>query len=291
MVNPTGSVYTLGCSEQPDQDIIYLPDGSVLPNAFSKFVVSVCSEFVETSSKPLRIKFPLASVGTASARELESIVGSEVGAEICTEIVTDLLRLAAQNGPPQLIHNKGVLREEFAQSFFGALGAAANDIARTSRRGLGNTIVCSLMGLSSIECYFFKEDSIGLRYEPIPNNPGFKMMPSIFHVGNFVHTKDNSVAFKVLVTTTIKDDDNSDTFLIAYKGVSETDSGYIYSPHLLVSSAGVDIDATNFATSVPLITRYSKHIKETNIDNPTLSDSQNYYRVVKVQNYPALAIK
>lgn len=74
----------------------------------------------------------------------------------------------------------------------------------------------------------------------------------------------------------------SDTILMGYKGSSEIDTGFVYSPYIPLMQSGVVVDPTTFDPRMGLMTRYAL----TKFDNATtdLNTSADYYARATVSN-------
>jgi hypothetical protein len=154
-----------------------------------------------------------------------------------------------------------------------------NNIARHTRRGVGNLLIVS----PDIFEEFKAEKS---KYLPVPY--GFESVedefdtPGLFLGGElFVETENAGVVdkvprFKVYVSCILKN-----SIIVGYKGASEIDAGYIYSPYMVAIPLDTTvINPITYDRAIPFISREGKwHKEKTETSN---CDVSNYYELLQL---------
>jgi hypothetical protein len=218
--------------------------------------------------------------GLELMKALVNVLAREVGYEICSEVVHDILEITTPN-ISIISQPEGEPAIPYPTKVGLAIAAASNAIARSTRRGQANVLLTSTVGLSNLKSYIImSEQQLGWKYEPATNNNNDSNM---YHAGDIICATSKKIIHRVLVTTCLRDDDNYDTFILGYKSpVSGADAGYVYSPCVMIGTAGTTIGDFDFVPSVQLKTRYGKHIVDSNSKN-TYGKTENYYRTIRVQ--------
>ncbi len=266
-----------------------------MDNSNNPLVLEVISTEVEANPIKLSATFSgefignLDGVGLDVSESVSIVAAEEVGYEICAEIVNDLLELAKDN-TTNLNHSDGLSLADHAENVIHGIKSQANDIARKTRRGVGNVIVCSPSAANNLQMYIeLVKERTSLEFKHIvdpESDEGHK--PALNYIGNVVYTNTNNttekVLYKVFVIDCMPDIDNQDMYLIGYKGVSATDNGYVYCPYQLVISDGLTNDELTFGEVLKLSTNYAKHSRPVEDNKPSFSDSCNYYRILNVQH-------
>ena len=201
-----------------------------------------------------------------------SKIAYEVALEIYNNIITDLLKIAASSlkiikrrmDDTEYLHSKHALS---------AINNAANEIARATRRGLGNFIVCSPSSLLALHRYFAVAN---ISYNTTCVNVPFDDYNSS-HAMNIVGV-DGCIMYRVYVSDVINAE-NAHRFLIGYNGAGSTDSGYIHCPYVPIMTYN-----RNWAVgdAISNASRYGT-VHDLQVDD--YSNSKNYYRIVDVDPY------
>jgi hypothetical protein len=208
-------------------------------------------------------------------------VAREIGEEICSDIIGELIDISKSTC---LTINRRFFRTRagHAQQFIESFNTHRYQIAKNTRRGGGNVVLCSPIGLSSLKLYLSLQlKSSKMVFESV-TTAGVVLTDTIHHVGNIVNSKNKKVICKVLVSTCVVDTDDYDTFLIGYKGNSDIDTGYVYAPYIPALAAGTVMNPITFTPESIVITRYGKYTNDTD----EFSATCNYYRTMRVQRLP-----
>ena len=210
---------------------------------------------------------------TDDVNDIVNKIAHEIALEIYNKIITDLFKIAASSikiirrrmDDTEYLHSKHALF---------AINHATNEIARATRRGPGNFIVCSPSSLPALQRYFLITN--------ISNNTTCVNVPfddyNSSHAMNIV-----GVNGRVMYRVYVSDAANAELrhrFLIGYNGMGVTDSGYIHCHYIPVMSYGrnnADVEM------IENVSRYGTVI-DLNDDN-YYGCSKNYYRIVDVEPY------
>ena len=281
MTRPVDSVYQMRCTP-----------GSAETNSAGEStkqrVLELTVHPIESHLQKLHTVCTAEAVQTSlSTREQESeiiqIISNEIMTEITYDIISDLMILANKN-PVTLALNEDNCPTASMLRF----GLAARWIASTTNRGVGNVIITSDVGAALLQLMVARTCSKFVSVQQVDTTS----QHAILHVGDIM-TRDNRNIYSVYVTTAPVLDDkepNIFTYLVGYKGISATDTGYIYSPHIpVVSSTGIGITPDIVKPSMPFITRRSKWVsllnKETeleSIEQINIVNSSDYYVSIRV---------
>lgn len=273
--------------------------------------LEVVSSAVEACTRRLQAAYTIEAArdmlwynGLNIEAELVSILSDEIMTEIVYEIVSDLMALANKNPYTKeladRVPNTDGLRPDDCYKVAGIkLNMASTEIARKTRRGPGNVIITSATGVSILQQIASRT---GSRFINIPKEEGQSyQIGTILHAGNIV-TNEDRVIYSVYATLApaveLKGSNkNIVTFLIGYKGVSATDTGYIYSPYIPLLSTGIVVDPVTFQSLVRFMTRYGKWVKllkkETELETIEPNDkvhSSDYYVSVEVDTSNMVSI-
>jgi hypothetical protein len=254
--------------------------------------LEVKSGTVEASSHILHANWSIEAsydlvYGLDIRNELIQAITTEIVEEVISEIVSDLQKLAAYHDIP-LVTKLSELTQHSVKAVCN-LNMASNDIARKTRRGRGNYIICNPDSLNNL-CMYTKNANLTFIFSDVETkNPGLQT----FHLaGSIVGTEEHK-QYDVYVSNTIPTHDDKDSFLIGYKGESgELDTGYVFAPYVPVALCGVVVDALTFVPQVKLMTRYGKYgqcepSQCKPIEQKSLADSTQYYRMVEIE-YPEI---
>ncbi len=239
MQGPVGLIYKLRYKEKNE-------DGT------KRLTLEVVSHAVEAMSRKLHARWTIEAVQDLKVQheidiedEILQALASETAHEIITEVLHDI--------------QKKVKKVEFTSGDQLNLHImkAANDIAKRTRRGAGNFVILSVTSLVLLQL------SNNSSYVPMTDDEKSKYSSKSFlrYVGTLNKT------MKVFVDPFFDGD-----AIVGYKGSTDTDCGFIYSPYVLIMNTGVVMDPQTFSPLVGFLTRYGK----------TMDDScKSYYVTLK----------
>jgi hypothetical protein len=257
----------------------------------NKLGLEVISQAVEAGTRKLKSQHDL-----DLESELLQVVTAEIGTELIDFVISDLMKLAKYNEVEQLTldGNIGYMSDQI-QSLFLHINKSAINIASSNKRGAGNFIITTPLGLSLLQTA-----KLGLKFTPTVGKPD---LVNFGHVG-YIGTGDdiNLSMFKVYCTLSDSLSDSTDNktrFLIGYKGGNgEIDVGYIHCPYIAFVPGNTTVDEYTFQPIQKLCTRYGTAIRlykeEDQVDeyeeivrndynlHMSLSDSRNYYRLIEL---------
>jgi hypothetical protein len=208
--------------------------------------------------------------------EFESILSYETVTEIVYEQIHRLVEFAEQND----IQNSELHPNRVAQhltkidALIFDLNIAANKIAQNTRRGAGRVIVTSPVGVATLQR--MKQ----IIFRPVKAE-GINQYSDIVHVGDICYPDsskpddEKDVQYKVFMSLApaLSQDINKVRFLLAYKGGSDVDTGYIWCPYVPNMTTGVVVDPATFQPSMRMMTRYGWFEDD---------KSKDYYRLVEI---------
>lgn len=256
-----------------------------------KVTLEVLSQAVEANSRKLQAGWTIEAMQDLQAQhgldlesELTQAMSAEIVQEIDAEIITDLLALAgtvatfdggspgAYTGPNYMPAYVGDRLANIAIM----INYVGNEIARKTRRGAANFIVCSPMIVSVLQS---ASKSV---FAPAVEG-SFKGPNNTTLVGTLNGSiKVYSYLWDQAMSTDIGGTGN-DVLLIGYKGGNgETDTGYFYCPYIPLMSSGVVMNPVTFQPVVSLMTRYGKAIF--NNTATSLGNSRDYYGKLVISN-------
>lgn len=294
MTGPVSQVYHMQCN--------YV-DSDSEEESIKRMTLEIVSSAIEGCSRTLQAAYTIEAAqdmlyynGQDIAEELASALSDEVMSEIVYEIVSDLLKLANKNPATKEISER---KDNSPQSTIFKINQAAHAIATRTRRGRGNVIITSAVGVSILTQSLRNS---GYTFIPTPkeDNQSYRI-GTILHVGTIVSDKNTnmySVYSTIAPAVDIKGPTkNLVTFLIGYKGMGATDTGYIYSPYIPLRSTGIVVDPVTFQPLVRLMTRYGKWVKllkkETELETIEPNDmvhSSDYYVSVDIDTSNMVSI-
>ena len=153
----------------------------------------------------------------------------------------------------------------------------ANEIARNTRRGAGNFIIAS-----ETFAEILKHSSNFVTTSETDKDYGYVKYLGTLN-GTMKVYSDESIEYNKAV--------------IGYKGgTSETDTGYIYAPYIMLMTNGVVVDPNTFQPLVTFMTRYGKLIirdeeektSEDGLETTIIREPSNYYTELTFDNLPKL---
>ena len=176
--------------------------------------LNIVREVVEAKTRKLAAKLP--HDATKQDRANLSIA---IADELTTHALNGLRAIAQEEtidvlGTPAEVAQRIILR----------LSAAANQIARDTRRGAGNAVVLTNSLFERISPYI--EETVTFT----PADSSLESSTSLKHIGTIFGMMELFVDENC--------DDGRETALIGYKGVSDIDAGYVFSPYVLVMGSG-----------------------------------------------------
>lgn len=268
---------------------LYGGGGSYLEgSAGRRMTLEVVSQAVEAKSRKLQASWTLEAMqdlnkqhGINIENEMVRALSAEIVQEIDNEIITDLVGLAGTVATfdGSLPSAPGFYRPTFVGDRLANLGVMvsylANEIARKTRRGEGNFIVCSPMVVTLLQA------AAKSQFAPAING-SFKGPNDTRLVGVLNgKIKVYSYLWNNAQATDVGGNGN-DTILIGYKGSQngETDAGYFYCPYVPLTSTGVLVNPVTTQPVVGLMTRYGKAIFDKK--STSLGNSSDYYAKLNI---------
>jgi len=254
-----------------------------------KMTLDIKSQAVEAGSRKLQAGWTIEAMQDLNAQhgldvesEMTKALSAEIVQEIDQEILTDLIALAGTVDTFDA-SRAGYGGPTYQPAFVGdrlanlgiVINRVANEIARKTRRGAGNWIVVSPLGVTLLQA---AAKSV---FAPAVDG-SFKGPNNTMLVGTLNGTikvysylwNQAGAGVDLGVTPTVPV--VSDTILVGYKGGNgETDVGYFYCPYIPLMSSGVIVNPVTFQPVVSLMTRYGKAVftrTETSLGN-----SSDYY--------------
>ena len=190
-------------------------------------------------------------------------MADQIAFEVFSEVLADLTSFATRGGNvnamPWSLTDIG---DENMQMLPVTLNKIANDIARKTRRGCGNFVVTTPIGVSLLQ------SNAKSTFVPAPK--GDRGSSALMLMGTLNGT------IKVYSSMCLTED----MFLVGYKGGSgEVDTGYIYSPYVPVMPSGPVIDPNTFQPIMTMMTRYGKFVFQA--DDTAMASTEDYYGVLK----------
>ena len=263
--------------------------GSDTGSTFAEMGFEIEKVMVEAKTRALKAKYSVelaqdmkALHGLDAETELATILSTEILAEINREIIRTMYNVAkpgAQTGTTaagtfdlDLDSNGRWSVEKFKGMMF-QIEREANQIAKETRRGKGNFIVCSSDVASALAM-------AGI----LDNNPALQNGLQVDDTGNTFAGVLLNGKFKVYVDPYAA----GDYFMVGYKGVNSYDAGMFYAPYVPLQMYKTMNDETfqpklGFKTRYGLVANPFAHGIEKG--NGALVANKNvYFRKVKVAN-------
>ena len=292
-LNPVGSAaslgYTVGQGMSTGESEA-LGDGA--NNHFNQMAFSIEKVTVTAKSRALKAEYSLelaqdlkAIHGLNAEAELANILSTEILAEINREVIRTIYKVAEQ-GATANVANAGTFDldvdsngrwsvEKFKGLLF-QMERDANAIAQRTRRGKGNTIICSADVASALTM-------AGV----LDYTPALNANLNVDDSGNtFAGVLQGK--YKVYIDPYAANVDTSQYYVVGYKGSSAYDAGLFYCPYVplqMVRAVGQD----TFQPKIGFKTRYgivaNPFAEGTTAGLGRLRINANrYYRRVKVAN-------
>lgn len=219
--------------------------------------------------------------------ELSNILTNEVLAEINREVVRTVYQVARLGASTGLIGGSNGVFNTWTQSdgrwsaerfrgLFFQIEREANAIAKDTRRGKGNIIICSSDVASALSMTGLLEANQAGAFGKDVDDTGTT------YIGNIGR-------FKVYIDPYVPA--GTDFCVVGYKGTSQYDAGFFYCPYVPLQMVRA-IDPVNFQPKIGFKTRYGlaanpfATLGNTNLDytNGVIPRSNTYYRIFQVTN-------
>ena len=262
--------------------------GSVGGSSFNEMGFTIERQTVTAKSRALKAEYSLelaqdlkAIHGLDAETELANILSTEILAEINREVIRTINSQAKTGAQQANVTAKGIFNLSSdadgrwsAEKFKGLtvqIDREANVIAKETRRGKGNVVICS----SDVATALAAAGS--LDYSPA--------------ISNNLQVDDTGNTFAGLLNGRIRvyidPYANTDYITVGYKGTNPYDSGVFYCPYVplqMVKAVGED----NFQPRIGFKTRYgmasNPFVGATPSDGLAAAKTNQYYRIFKVTN-------
>lgn len=272
--------------------------GDTANNGFNQMAFSIEKTTVTAKTRALKAEYTMelaqdlkAIHGLDAETELANILSSEILAEINREVVRTVYRNAKLGAKAGTTQTKGIFDlnvdsngrwsvEKFKGLLF-QIERECNQIAKETRRGKGNFVLCSSDVASALAM------SGVLDYAP-----ALSTNLQVDDTGNTFAGVLNGrlrVYIDPYYSTTLA----SDFFCVGYKGSSPYDAGLFYCPYVPLQMVRA-VGENTFQPKIGFKTRYgmvnNPFVLGTNnqpiadVDTSSASRSNQYYRIVKVNN-------
>lgn len=251
----------------------YTGEAATSETTASTLRLEIISKAITASSRKIQAGWTMEAAqdmkvqhGIDIESEIYAALGDEVANEVVRTVLEDLYNLAATKDPIVVPTTKAIYDDAVKLTL--GINKAAINIAKDTRRGMGNFIITTPLGLCKLQI-------------PVSNTQKFVSVPKsdsyqdLTHSGNLVHIDTDgkeTVMYKVFSTLCMPGVNDTCPYLVGYKGGSgEYDTGYFYSPFVLVMNGGMQVDPMTFQPIVVLHTRAT---------HTALDTAKNYYALV-----------
>ena len=272
--------------------------GDASSNAFAQMAFSIEKTTVTAKTRALKAEYTMelaqdlkAIHGLDAETELANILSSEILAEINREVVRTVYRnakLGAKSGTTQTrgifdlnVDSNGRWSVEKFKGLLFQIEREANQIAKETRRGKGNFVLCSSDVASALAM------SGVLDYAP-----ALSTNLQVDDTGNTFAGVLNG-RLRVYIDPYFATNSASDFFCVGYKGSSPYDAGLFYCPYVPLQMVRA-VGENTFQPKIGFKTRYgmvnNPFVLGTNnqpiadVEATSASRSNQYYRIVKVNN-------
>jgi hypothetical protein len=266
--------------------------GDAAANAFNEMAFSIEKVTVTAKSRALKAEYSLelaqdlkAIHGLNAEAELANLLSTEILAEINREVIRTIYKVAEQGAAVNTatagvfdldVDSNGRWSVEKFKGLLFQIERDANAIAQRTRRGKGNTIICSADVASALTM-------AGV----LDYTPALNANLNVDDTGNtFAGVLQGK--YRVYIDPYAANSDASQYYVVGYKGSSAYDAGLFYCPYVplqMVRAVGQD----TFQPKIGFKTRYGI------VANPFAEgtdqglgrlrlNSNRYYRRVKVSN-------
>ena len=296
VLNPTGSADNLngynvgqGMSTAEAEAL-----GDASDNAFNQMAFSIEKVTVTAKSRALKAEYSLelaqdlkAIHGLNAEAELANILSTEILAEINREVIRTIYKTAEQGAAANVatagtfdldVDSNGRWSVEKFKGLLFQIERDANAIAQRTRRGKGNTIICSADVASALTM-------AGV----LDYTPALNANLNVDDTGNtFAGVLQGKYRVYIDPYAASGGDQSNQYYVVGYKGSSAYDAGLFYCPYVplqMVRAVGQD----TFQPKIGFKTRYgivaNPFAEGTSAGLGALSiNSNRYYRRVKVAN-------
>jgi hypothetical protein len=288
--NPFAAGYTIGraMTTAEAEALGSFPTGDF---QFNEMALSIDKVTVTAQSRALKAEYTMelaqdlkAIHGLDAETELANILSTEILAEINREIIRTLYFIAKTGAQKSVAvpgtfnldtDSNGRWMEEKFKGMLFQVERDANQIARETRRGKGNFIICSSDVASALAMTGI------LSYAP-----ALATNLNVDDTGNtFAGVLKNNT--KVFIDPYFNNtgDLNTELLMVGYKGSSPYDAGFFYCPYIPLQMVRA-VGETNFQPKIGFKTRYGLVANPyyTNAQGAITAQSNPYYRLVKVKN-------
>jgi hypothetical protein len=266
--------------------------GDASDNAFNQMAFSIEKVTVTAKSRALKAEYSLelaqdlkAIHGLNAEAELANILSTEILAEINREVIRTIYKTAEQGATANVanggtfdldVDSNGRWSVEKFKGLLFQIERDANAIAQRTRRGKGNTIICSADVASALTM-------AGV----LDYTPALNANLNVDDTGNtFAGVLQGK--YRVYIDPYAANVDSNQYYVVGYKGSSAYDAGLFYCPYVplqMVRAVGQD----TFQPKIGFKTRYgivaNPFAEGTNAGLGALTVNANrYYRRVKVAN-------
>jgi hypothetical protein len=243
--------------------------------------LEVISSAIEARSRQLQAGWTteaLQVVRAAMPKELDfeneiiTALSTEIAYDISEELVNNLVTIATKNNPVEVSVE---LTDSANEKISIALTRSSLNIAKGTRRGMGNFILTTPSGLVNLESL-----NGMVKFEAVKD---YKLGSGVAYVGNLVaagrithrvYCSVSSALTSLTPTTPPEDTIIESPYLIGYKGSSgEIDTGFIYAPYVFLIDAGIMANPNTFQPIQRFATRSGIKIIE---------NASAYYSIVKI---------
>lgn len=209
--------------------------------------MEVMKQTVEAKTRKLQAKWTLEGDQDAKAldgldleSELVSALSDEISRELDRELIDELNNLAGITDSFDFAQADGRYAGEKFTALTVGFSDLSNRIAKATYRGGATWMVCTTNVLTAIR------NASNNTFTPATASGDFSPRDTLF-VGTF---NGNVRVYVDLYAS-------GDYVLMGYKGSSELDTGFVYSPYVPIMSSGVVRDPTSFDPRISLMTRYA----------------------------------
>ena len=279
--------------------------GDATTNAFAQMSFSIEKATVTARSRALKAEYTMelaqdlkAIHGLDAETELANILSAEILAEINREVVRTIY-INAHHGAQTNVTSRGIFDldtdsngrwsvEKFKGLMF-AMERDANAIARDTRRGKGNILLCSadvasamtMAGLLDYQSALqdnLNVDSTGNTFAGVLNG----------RLKVYIDPYMNMVAPYVSPVTAATGATAAQYYVVGYKGTSPYDAGLFYCPYVPLQMVRA-VGENSFQPKIGFKTRYGMQVNPfaqtaAATDGPGAVNSNVYYRRVQVNN-------
>lgn len=261
---------------QPMSGPVQLIYRLAIQKADNKLRLTITKDGVEAGTRKLQPQLMIEAMqdvrlihGVDASAEIATAIASEIANEFFAEYLYHLLKAA---GEPVVVETpENADHMGAASSAAVAIMQVANDIARATRRGAGNFIVCSHITATTLQAI------LGNNFVPAQRPSASTSM--FYKVGTMMG---NIAVYVSLHPEFLGEDRTTETILVGYKGkASELDAGMVFCPYMLVMNSGIVINPITFGPLITFKTRYGHKDYDASDEFP--AGSSAYYRVLKVK--------